>query len=43
MDRLTIKTKLTLVSWFVSLAFIVVAIQSLLSTKEELMNAKKRC
>ena len=41
MDRLTIKTKLTLVSWFVSFAFIVVAIQSLLSTKEELMNAKK--
>ncbi|MEW5832228.1 MAG: methyl-accepting chemotaxis protein [Campylobacterota bacterium] len=41
MDRFTIKTKLTLVSWFVSLAFIAVAVQSLLSTKEELMNAKK--
>ncbi|KFN40188.1 MAG: hypothetical protein JU82_04260 [Sulfuricurvum sp. MLSB] len=41
MDRFTIKTKLTLVSWFVSLAFIIVAVQSLLSTKEELMNAKK--
>jgi methyl-accepting chemotaxis protein len=41
MDHFTIKTKLSMVSWLVSLALILVAVQSLLSTKEELMNAKK--
>ncbi len=41
MNRFTIKTKLALVAWFVSLAFIAVAVQSLFSSKEELMNSKR--
>lgn len=41
MDKITIKTKLMLVSLFVSLALLVVSIDSFISTKHELMNAKK--
>lgn len=41
MDNITIKTKLMLVSLLVSLALLVVSIDSFISTKHELMNAKK--
>lgn len=41
MDKITIKTKLMMVSLLVSLALISVAIESLISTKIGLMNAKK--
>lgn len=41
MDRITIKTKLMLVSLLVSLAFAAVAIEALISTRTSLMNAKK--
>lgn len=41
MDKITIKTKLMLVSLLVSLALLVVSIDSFISTKHELMNAKK--
>jgi methyl-accepting chemotaxis protein len=41
MDKITIKTKLMLVSVMVSLALLVVSIDSFISTKHELMNAKK--
>lgn len=41
MDNITIKTKLMLVSLLVSLALMVAAVDSLLSTKKGLMDAKK--
>lgn len=41
MDRLTIKAKLALVSVLVSLSLIVIAIESLISAKHGLMDAKK--
>jgi methyl-accepting chemotaxis protein len=41
MDNITIKTKLMLVSLLVSLALLLVAIDSFVSTKQELMDAKK--
>ncbi|WP_295056283.1 methyl-accepting chemotaxis protein [Sulfuricurvum sp.] len=41
MNNITIKTKLLLVSLLVSLALIVVSIDSLISSKNELMDAKK--
>ena len=41
MDNITIKTKLMLVSLLVSLALVGVAVDSLISTKKGLMNAKK--
>lgn len=41
MDKITIKTKLMLVSLMVSLAVMVVTVDSFVSTKHELMEAKK--
>jgi len=41
MDKITIKTKLMLVSLMVSLAVIVITVDSFVSTKHELMEAKK--
>jgi methyl-accepting chemotaxis protein len=41
MNNITIKTKLLLVSLFVSLVLIAVAVESLISAKNGLMNAKK--